>query len=84
MAAGEVAPLSCWAGLEEQERQRAVRGLLAQVEAEARTRGGPLWAQGQVPYLMERTEGGPIPAAVQKNNFDFIFWVFLGGVEFSQ
>jgi len=35
----EVAPLPCWKGLGEEERQRAVRGLLEQVEAEARARG---------------------------------------------
>ncbi|MCY1078767.1 hypothetical protein [Archangium lansingense] len=34
----EVAPLPCWEGLGEQERQRAVRGLVADVEAEARAR----------------------------------------------
>jgi REP element-mobilizing transposase RayT len=37
----EVAPLPCWEGLGEEERQRAVRGLLEQVEAEARARGTP-------------------------------------------
>ncbi|WP_395857854.1 transposase [Cystobacter fuscus] len=38
----ELAPLPCWEGLKEEERQRAVRGLVEQVEAEARTRGTPV------------------------------------------
>ncbi len=38
----EVAPLPCWEGLGEEQRQRAVRGLLEEVEAEARTRGTPV------------------------------------------
>ncbi|QRN96656.1 hypothetical protein JRI60_48025 [Archangium violaceum] len=37
----EVAPLPCWKGLGEEERQRAVRNLLEEVEAEARGRGTP-------------------------------------------
>jgi hypothetical protein len=37
----EVAPLPCWAGLPEEERQRAVRALLEGVEAEARARKTP-------------------------------------------
>ncbi|WP_309895911.1 hypothetical protein [Archangium sp.] len=32
----EVAPLPCWEGLGEEERQRVVRGLVEAVEAEAR------------------------------------------------
>jgi hypothetical protein len=38
----EVAPLPCWEGLGEEERQRAVRGLVEEVEAEARARGTPV------------------------------------------
>jgi REP element-mobilizing transposase RayT len=37
----EVAPLPCWEGLGEEERQRRVRGLVEGVEAEARARGMP-------------------------------------------
>jgi hypothetical protein len=35
----EVAPLPCWEGMGEEERQRAVRTLLREVEAEARAQG---------------------------------------------
>ncbi len=35
----EVSPLPCWKGLEEEQRQRAVRRLVEEVEAEARSRG---------------------------------------------
>jgi hypothetical protein len=38
----EVAPLPCWKGLGEEERQRAVRGLVEGVEAEACARGTPV------------------------------------------
>jgi hypothetical protein len=38
----EIAPLPCWEGLKEEERQRAVRGLVEQVEAEAQSRGKPV------------------------------------------
>ncbi|EPX59319.1 hypothetical protein D187_002809 [Cystobacter fuscus DSM 2262] len=38
----ELAPLPCWEGLKEEQRQSAVRGLVEQVEAEARTRGMPV------------------------------------------
>jgi len=38
----EVAALPCWEGLGEQERQRAVRGLVEGVEAEARERDTPV------------------------------------------
>ncbi|HEX5747085.1 MAG TPA: hypothetical protein VFZ09_12655 [Archangium sp.] len=38
----EVAPLPCWEGLGEEERQRAVRGLVEGVEAEARARNTPV------------------------------------------
>jgi REP element-mobilizing transposase RayT len=38
----ELAPLPCWDGLREEERQRAVRGLVDDVEAEARARGKPV------------------------------------------
>jgi hypothetical protein len=37
-----VAALPCWEGLEEEERQRAVRGLVEGVEAEARARATPV------------------------------------------
>jgi hypothetical protein len=35
----ELARLPCWEGLKEEQRQRAVRGMVEQVEAEARTQG---------------------------------------------
>ena len=38
----EVAPLPCWEGLRQEERQRAVRGLVESVEAEARAQGKPV------------------------------------------
>ncbi|WNG16117.1 transposase [Cystobacter fuscus] len=38
----EVAPLPCWKALAEEERQRAVQGLLEEVEAEARSRNKPV------------------------------------------
>jgi hypothetical protein len=38
----EVAPLPCWEGLGEEEWQRAVRGLVEGVEAEARARNMPV------------------------------------------
>ena len=38
----EVAPLPCWEGLGEEERQRAVRGLVEQVEVEARAQDKPV------------------------------------------
>jgi hypothetical protein len=38
----EVAPLPCWEGLGEEERQRAVRELVEGVEAEARARNTPV------------------------------------------
>ncbi|WP_232537154.1 transposase [Cystobacter fuscus] len=38
----ELAPLPCWEGLKEEERQHAVRGLVEQVEAEAQSRGKPV------------------------------------------
>ncbi|MCY1075808.1 transposase [Archangium lansingense] len=38
----ELAPLPCWEGLSEEERQRKVRGLVEQVEAEANARGTPV------------------------------------------
>ncbi|EPX59553.1 hypothetical protein D187_002714 [Cystobacter fuscus DSM 2262] len=44
----EVAPLPCWEGLREEERQRAVRRLVEQVEAEARARGTPVLGAGAV------------------------------------
>ncbi|HEX8822024.1 MAG TPA: hypothetical protein VF794_19010 [Archangium sp.] len=44
----ELAPLPCWKGLGEEERQRAVRGLVEDVEAEARARGKPAWGRRAV------------------------------------
>ncbi len=38
----EVAPLPCWKSLSEEERQRVVRALLREVEAEARAQGRPV------------------------------------------
>ncbi len=38
----EVAPLPCWEGLGEEERQRAVRALVEEVEDEARARDKPV------------------------------------------
>ncbi|MCY1083369.1 transposase [Archangium lansingense] len=38
----ELAPLPCWEGLAEEERQRKVRGLVEHVEAEAHARGTPV------------------------------------------
>jgi REP element-mobilizing transposase RayT len=38
----EVAPLPCWKGLGEEQRQRAVRRLVEEVEAEARSREKPV------------------------------------------
>jgi hypothetical protein len=38
----EVAPLPCWEGLKEKERQRAVRELVREVEAAARSRSTPV------------------------------------------
>ena len=62
----EVAPLPCWKALREEERQRAVRGLLEEVEAEARARGRPaLGAQAvraQHPHTRpERLKRSPRP-----------------------
>jgi len=45
----EVAPLPCWEGLGEEERQHAVRGLVEQVEAEAQLlRGMPVLGERAV------------------------------------
>jgi hypothetical protein len=38
----ELAPLPCWKGLGEEERQRAVRALVEEVEVEARARNKPV------------------------------------------
>jgi len=60
----EVAPLSCWEGLGEEGRQRAVRGLLEQVEAEARARGaggGQPRTRGTLPPGDSMTSGGDEP-----------------------
>ncbi|MFL5357718.1 transposase [Archangium sp.] len=62
----EVAPLPCWRGLGEEERQRAVRALLHEVEAEFRERGKPALGaravQAQHPHTRpERLERSPRP-----------------------
>jgi hypothetical protein len=62
----EVAPLPCWEGMREEERQRAVRALLREVEAEARAQGRPvLGAQAvreQHPHTRpERLKRSPRP-----------------------
>jgi REP element-mobilizing transposase RayT len=62
----EVEPLPCWKGLGEEERERAVRGLLGDVEAEARAQGKPvLGAQAvrsQHPHTRpERLKRSPRP-----------------------
>jgi hypothetical protein len=44
----ELAPLPCWEGLEEEQRWCAVRGLVEQVEAEARIRGTPVFGASAV------------------------------------
>jgi hypothetical protein len=38
----ELARLPCWEGLKEEQRQSAVRGMMEQVEAKARTQGTPV------------------------------------------
>ncbi len=38
-----VEPLSCWKALGEEERRRAVRGVVEAVESEARARDTPVW-----------------------------------------
>jgi REP element-mobilizing transposase RayT len=62
----EVAPLPCWEGLGEEERRCAVRGLLEEVEAEARARGKPVLGaravQAQHPHTRpERLKRSPRP-----------------------
>jgi REP element-mobilizing transposase RayT len=62
----EVAPLPCWAGRSEEERQGAVRGLLQEVEAEAHARGRPALGvqavQAQHPHTRpERLKRSPRP-----------------------
>jgi hypothetical protein len=42
----EVAPLPCWESWGEEERQREVRALLREVEAEARAQGTPVLGRG--------------------------------------
>jgi REP element-mobilizing transposase RayT len=44
----EVVPLPCWKGLGEEERQRAVRALVEEVETEARARGKPVLGESAV------------------------------------
>ena len=62
----EVAPLPCWKGLSEEGRRRAVRGLVEEVEAEARARGKPALGtravQAQHPHTRpEHLERSPRP-----------------------
>jgi len=62
----EVAPLPCWAGRSEEEKQGAVRGLLQEVEAEAHARGklalGVQAVQAQHPHTRpERLKRSPRP-----------------------
>ncbi|MCY1080724.1 hypothetical protein [Archangium lansingense] len=62
----EVAPLPCWEGLGVEERQGVVRGLVEQVEAEARTRGTPVMGAQAVrsqhpPTRPEHLERSPRP-----------------------
>jgi hypothetical protein len=62
----ELAPLPCWAGRGEEERQREVRGLLREVEAEARAKGKPVLGaravQAQHPHTRpERLKRSPRP-----------------------
>ncbi|WP_395839738.1 transposase [Cystobacter fuscus] len=62
----EVAPLPCWEGLGQEERRRAVRGLVEEVEAEARSRSmsvlGERAVRTQHPHTRpERLERSPRP-----------------------
>jgi REP element-mobilizing transposase RayT len=62
----EVAPLPCWEGLGKEERQRAVRGLVEGVEAEARTQDKPVLGaravKAQHPHTRpERLKRSPRP-----------------------
>jgi hypothetical protein len=62
----EVAPLPCWEGLGEEERQRAVRGLVEEVEAEARAQDKPVLGvravRAQHPHTRpERLKRNPRP-----------------------
>ncbi|WP_375768923.1 hypothetical protein NR798_45810 [Archangium gephyra] len=62
----EVAPLSCWEGLGEEERQRAVRRLVEEVEAEARAQDKPVLGvravRAQHPHTRpERLKRSPRP-----------------------
>ncbi|HZI04322.1 MAG TPA: hypothetical protein VEZ71_09885, partial [Archangium sp.] len=62
----EVAPLPCWEGLGKEERQRAVRGLVEGVEAEARAQDKPVLGvravRAQHPHTRpERLERSPRP-----------------------
>jgi hypothetical protein len=50
----EVAPLPCWEGLGEEARRRVVRGLVQEVQAEARARGKSV--------LGGASRDGPAPA----------------------
>lgn len=62
----ELTPLPCWEGLGEEERREAVRGLVEEVEAEARARGRPVLGGRDVlaqhPHTRpERLERSPRP-----------------------
>jgi REP element-mobilizing transposase RayT len=62
----EVSPLPCWEGLSEEERRRAVQGLVEEVEAEARAQGravlGVEQVLGEAPHTRpERLKRSPRP-----------------------
>ncbi len=62
----EVAPLPCWKGLGEEERRRAVRGLVEAVESEARAQDKPVLGvravRAQHPHTRpERLKRSPRP-----------------------
>ncbi|WNG28049.1 hypothetical protein F0U62_31610 [Cystobacter fuscus] len=62
----EVAPLPCWKGLGEEERRRAVRALVEEVEVEARARNKPVLGEravrAQHPHTRpERLKRSPRP-----------------------
>lgn len=62
----ELAPLPYWQGLDEEDKQRAVRALLSEVQAKARARGKPVLGartvQAQHPHTRpERLKRSPRP-----------------------
>src|SRR5690349_18662890 len=54
----ELARLPCWERLKEEQRQRAVRGMVEQVEAKARTRGTPVLGARAVKAQHPHRPGG--------------------------